>query len=293
MYVEAMQQHGADWYYNSQATPDAVRALNALQKKGLAEVHWKGEEGGVHIVRPTPKEAEGVLFNKGGTAPAAGQGAEAISQAEIIQTQEALLGGPRYIEKRVPYDPSANAAALTREGGIVTSKGSAQDARIDLEERVHLLSKDFDANPAVIGKEVSDGFMKFNADAGRPLPLSKRAMMEGLAQYVVRRTAGELQNLTPEQWYQGLIEIIGEFAKIASLSFRLFGNVFAGEVLLASMAAIFAYAIPVPFLFLEILVGVIQALIFSILLVVYFTISATDHDEHGHEEEHKVAHVPI
>src|SRR3989338_465696 len=87
----------------------------------------------------------------------------------------------------------------------------------------------------------------------------------------------------PVTFFVGLLEIIGEFAKIASLSFRLFGNVFAGEVLLASMAALAAYVIPIPFLFLEILVGVIQALIFSMLLVVYFTISATDHDEH---EEH-------
>src|SRR3989344_2644582 len=86
--------------------------------------------------------------------------------------------------------------------------------------------------------------------------------------------------VAPITFFVGLIEIIGEFAKVASLSFRLFGNVFAGEVLLASMAAMVAYIVPIPFLFLEILVGVIQALIFSILLVVYFTIGATDHDEH-------------
>jgi F-type H+-transporting ATPase subunit a len=94
--------------------------------------------------------------------------------------------------------------------------------------------------------------------------------------------------VAPITFFVGLIEIVGEFAKIASLSFRLFGNVFAGEVLLVSMAALVAYAVPIPFLFLELLVGVIQALIFSILLVVYFTISATDHDEHdsSHQEKH-------
>ena len=91
--------------------------------------------------------------------------------------------------------------------------------------------------------------------------------------------------VAPITFFVGLIEIVGEFAKIASLSFRLFGNVFAGEVLLVSMAALVAYLVPIPFLFLEILVGVIQALIFSILLVVYFTIGASDHD---HEEEHEV-----
>ena len=86
--------------------------------------------------------------------------------------------------------------------------------------------------------------------------------------------------VAPITFFVGLIEIVGEFAKVASLSFRLFGNVFAGEVLLASMAALVAYIVPIPFLFLELLVGVIQALIFSILLVVYFTIAASDHEEH-------------
>ena len=96
--------------------------------------------------------------------------------------------------------------------------------------------------------------------------------------------------VAPITFFVGLIEIVGEFAKIASLSFRLFGNVFAGEVLLVSMAALVAYLVPIPFIFLEILVGVIQALIFSILLVVYFTISASDHD-HEEEHEHEVRKV--
>src|SRR3989338_3534844 len=49
--------------------------------------------------------------------------------------------------------------------------------------------------------------------------------------------------VAPITFFVGLIEIVGEFAKIASLSFRLFGNVFAGEVLLVSMAALVAYII--------------------------------------------------
>ncbi|PIP69255.1 hypothetical protein COW91_00295 [Candidatus Nomurabacteria bacterium CG22_combo_CG10-13_8_21_14_all_32_8] len=98
--------------------------------------------------------------------------------------------------------------------------------------------------------------------------------------------------VAPITFFVGLIEIVGEFAKIASLSFRLFGNVFAGEVLLVSMAALVGYIVPIPFLFLEILVGVIQALIFSILLVVYFTIASTDHDEHE-EEHHKEESIII
>jgi F-type H+-transporting ATPase subunit a len=99
--------------------------------------------------------------------------------------------------------------------------------------------------------------------------------------------------VAPITFFVGLIEIVGEFAKVASLAFRLFGNVFAGEVLLVSMAALVSYVVPIPFLFLEILVGVIQALIFSILLVVYFTIASTDHDEHEEHHQHEKKHEVV
>ena len=85
--------------------------------------------------------------------------------------------------------------------------------------------------------------------------------------------------VNPIKAFVGIIEIIGEVAKVASLSFRLFGNIFAGEVLLAAMAVIFAYILPIPFIFLEVIVGIIQALIFAMLTLVYFSIAST-------EEEH-------
>lgn len=81
--------------------------------------------------------------------------------------------------------------------------------------------------------------------------------------------------INPIKFFVGIIEIIGEVAKIASLSFRLFGNIFAGEVLLSSIAVIFAFVLPVPFIFLEVIIGIIQALIFAMLMLVYFTIAST------------------
>ncbi|KKU68527.1 MAG: ATP synthase subunit a [Parcubacteria group bacterium GW2011_GWA2_47_16] len=100
--------------------------------------------------------------------------------------------------------------------------------------------------------------------------------------------------VAPVTFFVGILELVGELAKIASLSFRLFGNVFAGEVLLMAMSAILPYLLPIPFMFLEIFVGLIQALIFSILVLVYFTIAAQDHDsheEHGEKHEHHAAHA--
>jgi len=83
--------------------------------------------------------------------------------------------------------------------------------------------------------------------------------------------------VNPINFFVGLIEIVSEIAKIASLSFRLFGNVFAGEVLLASISALAAFILPLPFMFLEIIVGIVQALIFAVLTLVYFTIASTEH----------------
>ncbi len=81
--------------------------------------------------------------------------------------------------------------------------------------------------------------------------------------------------INPVKFFVGFMEIVGEIAKIMSLSLRLFGNIFAGEVLLASMAMIFAFILPIPFFFLEVLVGVVQAAVFSILTLVFLSMSVT------------------
>lgn len=85
--------------------------------------------------------------------------------------------------------------------------------------------------------------------------------------------------INPIQVFIGLVEIISELSKIASLSFRLFGNIFAGEVLLASMSAILAFGLPLPFLLLEIFVGMIQAFIFAVLVLSYLAMH-TSAEEH-------------
>ncbi len=85
--------------------------------------------------------------------------------------------------------------------------------------------------------------------------------------------------VNPIKIFTGFIELISEIAKVASLSFRLFGNIFAGEVLLAFMAGILAFGLPLPFMFLEVLVGLIQALIFAMLVLTYLVIM-TSLEEH-------------
>jgi F-type H+-transporting ATPase subunit a len=79
----------------------------------------------------------------------------------------------------------------------------------------------------------------------------------------------------------GVVETISELGKIVSFSFRLFGNIFAGEVLLAVMAFLVPYLISIPFYGLEIFVGFVQALVFMMLTVAFFVVAMS---HHGNEE---------
>ena len=85
----------------------------------------------------------------------------------------------------------------------------------------------------------------------------------------------------------GLLEIVSILFRPVSLSFRLFGNIYAGETMLESMSSIvpaLGWLIPIPFYFMELLVGVVQALVFMLLTAV-FTLLIMPHDA-GHAEAH-------
>lgn len=85
----------------------------------------------------------------------------------------------------------------------------------------------------------------------------------------------------PINTFVGLLEFLSEFTKVVSFTFRLFGNIFAGEVLLLVIATLIPLLAPVPFYFLELFVGFIQAFIFALLALVFFKIAATS-EEHAH-----------
>ncbi len=84
----------------------------------------------------------------------------------------------------------------------------------------------------------------------------------------------------------GLLELIGEFAKILSFSFRLLGNIFAGSILLFVMSFLVPF-LPWPFFILEFFVGVIQAVVFGMLTAIFMTQATAGHGGE-HEAEHAV-----
>ena len=82
----------------------------------------------------------------------------------------------------------------------------------------------------------------------------------------------------------GLIEIIGNLARLISLSFRLFGAIFAGEVLLLIIGAFVPLILPVPLMAFEAFIGILQAAIFAILTLAFIKIAIAE--PHGHETAH-------
>ena len=83
----------------------------------------------------------------------------------------------------------------------------------------------------------------------------------------------------PIDFFVGILELVSEVAKVISFSFRLFGNIFAGEALLTVVLFLLPWFAPLPFLFLELFVGFVQALVFSMLTLVFLTM-ATVEGEH-------------
>jgi len=77
----------------------------------------------------------------------------------------------------------------------------------------------------------------------------------------------------PIMFFVGLLEIISDVSKVISFAFRLFGNIFAGEVLLAVMAFLMPFIVPMPFFMMELFVGFIQALVFSTLTAVFINVA--------------------
>ena len=81
--------------------------------------------------------------------------------------------------------------------------------------------------------------------------------------------------------FVGILELTSEFSRLLAFGFRLFGNIFAGEIVLATMAFLITYWLPAPFYILEVFIGFVQALVFMMLALVFFSMATMSH-EHDH-----------
>lgn len=128
-------------------------------------------------------------------------------------------------------------------------------------------------------------FRSANSDLNMTLALALLAVIAthifGVVAIGLFKHAGKFINLkmlfkNPVFFFVGILELISEVSKVISFSFRLFGNIFAGEVLLIVIGGLVAYLAPVPFYFLELFVGFVQALVFAMLTLVFLTMATAE-----------------
>ena len=142
------------------------------------------------------------------------------------------------------------------------------------------------------------GYLTVKNDEGQVVPLFRSAdsdlnvtaamaiLMIAIAEFFELRSLGLFGYLkglfipNPMRW----LEI---FTRPLSLSFRLFGNIFAGEVLLLTMLSVAPFVLFV-FIALELFVGLIQALIFAMLSLVFLSIATVHEESHGHDSDHSL-----
>ena len=99
----------------------------------------------------------------------------------------------------------------------------------------------------------------------------------GIAALGIIKYGGKFINFhSPLDFAVGLVELIGEVARLISLSFRLFGNILAGEILIVVVTHFAPYMAPVPLMMFELFIGFLQAAIFALLTLFFIKLAVTD-----------------
>ncbi len=150
------------------------------------------------------------------------------------------------------------------------------------------------SNACPAGSEFHSFLRAPNADLNMTLAMALIAFVVIQASGVIAHGAGGYLKELSTPVLLAPIHILGELSRIISLSFRLFGNIFGGEVLLSVMyfllGTVLVGAATIIFVGLEFLFGMIQALIFSMLTLVYISMAIGGHgDAEGHDVEHNPA----
>ena len=195
--------------------------------------------------------------------------------------------------------------------------GRGEDAKvalrdvIDIEhEDIHYIEKDLhtgvvkrapvdaddpDKYADLVGKRAAllvPFFRGASTDLNTTLAIAIVAMIAvqiwGIRALGIRHYSGKfiILNKGPIQAFVGFLEAFGEIARTISFTFRLFGNMFAGEILLIVMAFLLPLIGIIPFLGLELFVGLIQAFIFAMLTLVFGVMASISHDDEEHAEGH-------
>ncbi len=191
-------------------------------------------------------------------------------------------------------EAAGQAALEERAGETVSGDGEAETVAVDVEGEAAPVATEVETGEEAHAPVLVPLFRAPNADLNMTLAMA--LLTFSVVQFAgvgAHGVVGRIKHMA-DPWWIFPLELIQEFARIISLSFRLFGNVFAGEVLLAVMyamanaikIAVIPLLLPVVFLFLEVLFGTIQALVFALLTLIYITLAtAGGHGDEAHAHE--------
>lgn len=189
--------------------------------------------------------------------------------------------------------------AVHGEEGEAEGHGALMDQQLALVDGSPVLVQAADSLAKATSAEAEEGHGKFvplfrapSADLNVTFALALATMF--MVQFHGVRALGgsyfkKFWNTSGHGFMKGInifvsiLELISELSRILTFAFRLFGNIFAGEVVLATMAFLVAFLIPLPFYILEILVGAVQALVFMMLCLAFFSMATISH---SHGDEH-------
>ena len=198
-------------------------------------------------------------------------------------------------------EASEHVAAEEHEGETVSGEGEAESVAVDVEGEAEPVASEVETGEEAHGPVLVPFFRAPNADLNMTLAMALLTFtVVQVAGIGAHGVGGRIKHMA-DPWWIFPLELIQEFARIISLSFRLFGNVFAGEVLLAVMyamanaikIAVIPLLLPVIFLFLEVLFGTIQALVFALLTLIYIPLATSGgHGDEAHDHAPAPAPAP-
>ncbi len=195
------------------------------------------------------------------------------------------------------YPKNSHAVEETHEENI-TSKSDSTHEETPVDEHATTVEDDHEESSVTATKEIQKTAEKeekhhlislnrnLTSDINATLALAIISVvathMLSIKTLGIKEYLGRFFSLNPILLFVGILELVSEVTKMISLSFRLFGNIYAGEVVLATISSLLAFVAPLPFMMLEILVGLVQALVFAMLTMVFMSVMMTSHHEESH-----------
>ena len=280
------------WIANWLALLPFFGVIGTVEKVDAEEFHPIAvivhSAAGMNVIQPKQDAIEfdkPAILNACAPLDTAPPGAD---KAEYEQRYESCITGQQGKAIAVKLDKSEGT-----NSGVAACSGTPGDEAYDecLVDASNTALEQLDADGKQLGILVPF-FRSMNTDINSPLSIAIMAMIFvefwGITTLGFLKYGSKFINFSsPINFFVGILELIAEIARLISFTFRLFGNMLAGEILLLVMTFLLPFLVAIPFYGLETFVGVIQAFVFAMLTLVFAVLAVSehgDHEDHGEDQ---------